>query len=772
VATIAGSVMLRPPRLGLLVARPTLGDVQKAVEAATSSWGGIYFPIIDVPGFDDLDRRLERWSVDVLWPLTTDGPASALAERPGFRWMGRSPYGPFDPPRDSLSARVLDASWMLSSPGLKLVLPRWAETELATFFAVWFGSFGQDADGRTRRDRFAAQVQGSFDAELGGSFDPPVEGLTPIESTGFEITYQGDSPGVGIVLIDPNEPNDLLRYWNLRASGGKVLPWPLGHEQLIERFARSWLLGLIADDQLPKWIRGDGKPLPPHVTVWSTQDHAGRARPVEELLNDVGLHAVAGDDSLRSWTGIHPMTTSFIRSFNTEVAPRAAGVSIPLPALPWPPGYRRGRWPGIVAADISIFGEHGLVQERTMAVPRVRRLADLLGRPDVGFGSFRRPNGEGGIYAVQADEESVRVPLVRPVAVLDGLFDEPDWRFSQSEDGQFASRLAEILSNPTTSAASQPAIREVLLQAARRSDTGMPFDALLQAAINARGNWPDMLTRQTPKEYGRSLLLWLLERKLLRMVLPVTCTSCRSRLILGPDELDTEVRCSFCDETFPLAFPVAEAGRKSDWHYRIAGHVPESRLKAALPVLAVTSLLGAFARGGTMQSHAMGTEIASPGRRAEFDIATIADSFIPQVVLGEVKSHHPVDRNDIDNLAWAQEHLRGKRIECYILIATLNDSLSRDEVVALRNYCEQAKELLRANGSITPLALPIVLTQQELSVNRFDDKHPTKWSERGRGLSSVALASCQQKLGLRAVRPVQSEGKLAYEFEWDELSGN
>lgn len=298
----------------------------------------------------------------------------------------------------------------------------------------------------------------------------------------------------------------------------------------------------------------------------------------------------------------------------------------------------------------------------------------------------------------------------------------------------------------------------------------MPFDALLRAAINARDNWPVMLSRQTPKEYGRNLLLWLLERKLLRMVLPVTCTSCRSRLILGPDELDTEVRCSFCDDSFPLALPVAEAGRKSAWHYRIAGHVPESRLQAALPVLAVTSLLGALARGGSMQSHAMGTEIVSPGRRAEFDIATIADSFIPEVVLGEVKSHHHIDRNDIDNLAWAQEHLRGKGIECYILIATLNDSLSRDEVVALRNYCEHAKELLHPNGSMTPLALPIVLTRQELSVNRFDDKHPLKWSKPGRGLSAVALTSCKQKLGMRAVRPVPSEDKWTYEFEWDELS--
>jgi len=108
---------------------------------------------------------------------------------------------------------------------------------------VWFGSFGQEVDGRTRRDRFAEHVQGSFDVETGGSFDPPFDGLAPIYSTGFGITYKGDSPGVGIVLIDPHEPTDLVRFWNLRASGGDVLPWPLGHEQLIERFARSWILG-------------------------------------------------------------------------------------------------------------------------------------------------------------------------------------------------------------------------------------------------------------------------------------------------------------------------------------------------------------------------------------------------------------------------------------------------------------------------------------------------------------------------------------------------
>src|SRR5215471_2385866 len=186
-ATISGSVMLRPARMGLLVARPSLANVAKAVEAATSSWGGIYFPIVDVTAFDDLDRRLERWSVDALWPLTADEEVSTLADRPGFRWVGRSPYGPFDPSQGSLSTRVLDALWPIGGTGLSLILPRWADGELAAFFTVWFGGFDQGDDGRTRHDRVAAQAQSSFDVAVGGSFDLPVHGLAPIDLTGFGI---------------------------------------------------------------------------------------------------------------------------------------------------------------------------------------------------------------------------------------------------------------------------------------------------------------------------------------------------------------------------------------------------------------------------------------------------------------------------------------------------------------------------------------------------------------------------------------------------------
>src|SRR5215471_13934992 len=100
------------------------------------------------------------------------------------------------------------------------------------------------------------------------------------------------------------------------------------------------------------------------------------------------------------------------------------GVSIPLATLPWPSGRRPPHWPGIIAAEVNIFGEYGLSQERTIALPHVRQLAKLQGYRGAAFESFQRPNGEGGIYGVQAVEDAVTVPFIHSMAVLEGLFDQ------------------------------------------------------------------------------------------------------------------------------------------------------------------------------------------------------------------------------------------------------------------------------------------------------------------------------------------------------------
>jgi hypothetical protein len=86
-ARVTGSVMVRPARIALLTSSPTLADVRAAVELATSSWGGQYYPILDAEvGRDSVLRFAELLAVDVFWPLSDSPAANELSELPGFQW--------------------------------------------------------------------------------------------------------------------------------------------------------------------------------------------------------------------------------------------------------------------------------------------------------------------------------------------------------------------------------------------------------------------------------------------------------------------------------------------------------------------------------------------------------------------------------------------------------------------------------------------------------------------------------------------------------------
>lgn len=770
-ASIYGSVMLRPARVGLLTAAPTLDDLRHAVHAATSAWGGMYFPIVDIQGGGGNKLWFEQLSIDVLCSLVEHDSANELAQQTGFRWAGRPPYGPFDPPQDGLSTRLLESDHLASPQGAGLALADWsAEDPLSTLFTVWFGDFGADEYGQRCRARFAARGR-TIVANSEGVLDPDLLHLaSPVAATTFQIEYRGDGPGPGLVVVDPASPADLLRFWNIRAAGGNVVPWPVGGEGVVEPAISAWLEVLLETNQVSRFSGADDTAGSAGLYVWPNRTGGTAPPALKKLLDSHGIEVLPGHYGRGGWRGTHPLSTEFRRTFTIDVDTRVAAAQLPLSALPWASGRPPSAWPGIVAAEVRVSSENGLDPDRTMAVPRVRRLASLLDRYGASDDSFHRPNGQGGIYSVSAAADHVIVALAHPVAIFEGLFDRTGWVFEQSDDGRFASRLDHRLGGANYQLANQPAAREIMLRAATRSDLGANFEMLRAKAETARGSWPNgVLNRLTPKDYTRSLILQLTDRKLLRSVLPLTCPSCGNTFALEPDKLSDELVCGFCDHRFPLASVLARMGPKNtQWRYRIAGHVSEGRLEAALPVIATTSVLTRLGRGGfDNKLEAKGLKFSiSRTERAEFDVAMVVDTFQPIVVLGEVKSHGIINAGDIENLGFAQRALRETGVECFILIATLKEAFSTEETELLRDYCQKAGELLLSDHSATPLALPLIFTRDQLSVSWHSDDHPWRWGEGWRGLASIAKNSCMKNLGLNEITTEWSEDGPAYEFFW------
>jgi len=190
-----------------------------------------------------------------------------------------------------------------------------------------------------------------------------------------------------------------------------------------------------------------------------------------------------------------------------------------------------------------------------------------------------------------------------------------------------------------------------------------------------------------------------------------------------------------------------ENGR-NDWLYQVAGHIGQARLSEALPVMATLHVLGSlsYLRESTAP-YVLGWEVNGPDLECEVDIATILEyDGLPAVVIGEIKNwKESIDANDLTNLAKIQQHIRGKGIDCFVLVAVMRE-LRKDEIRVLREFAKRPPNVLPIRSAILPV-LPIVLTERDLSAGRFGRDHPSQWAPAD-GVVGLAKESCRMNLGM------------------------
>lgn len=103
--SLSGWVMVRPVRLGLLVAAG-YDELIRAAQCATSSWGGIYTPFLDPRDRDNALRQADALSVDAIYAATDDPSVREITTTPGYQWVSRSPFGPYDEPNEYRPSRL------------------------------------------------------------------------------------------------------------------------------------------------------------------------------------------------------------------------------------------------------------------------------------------------------------------------------------------------------------------------------------------------------------------------------------------------------------------------------------------------------------------------------------------------------------------------------------------------------------------------------------------------------------------------------------------
>jgi hypothetical protein len=255
-------------------------------------------------------------------------------------------------------------------------------------------------------------------------------------------------------------------------------------------------------------------------------------------------------------------------------------------------------------------------------------------------------------------------------------------------------------------------------------------------------------------------------------MLDVHCSNCRVDSQISPRDLDSSIQCEFCGETFRLALSLALSRSKSRWRYRLASHLGRDKVKALLPALATSSLLGQLTtRFGAAGPHAFGVEFKFAGnRRAEADIVAYLARPDWAVVLAEVKNSNWIDANDVQNLEELQRRLDEKRVQSILTFATLKERLAHEEVAAIRGLVERGKVITTAFGAVVP-RLPLVLTDNELSLPWNDDDHPNRWAPAGMrdGVFTMAIESCKRNLGLIELQLGPADDGRPFTCTWQDL---
>nr|WSY51782.1 hypothetical protein OG999_17705 [Streptomyces sp. NBC_00886] len=750
-AEIAGHIFLRPVRIGL-VFQPTLDALANSIKLATTAWGGMYFPFID-PTWENPLSLASELDVDALYAVDGHAESDRLSRSVGYKWQGGAEWGPFGNQVGYGSGHVQSIDWLIGDTlnDSQLTYYQWEdENPLKSVLLALHGDYGDDAVGELAKSSFRAKSQtctlalGELVARTG-----EIEDISPIQLTSREITYRGEAYGSGVVVVRPDNAGEIAHFWNLRASGLHVHPWVVGHESASHSSIIEWLNVILQRRIIPHSMRGDGVDLGPLVSIHLPDGMNAIPGVLEIELQTRGItfRVTSGGDFTHGWRGRHPFHTEYGEFFRAESS-RGRVFDVPMPNLD-SARWRRGHEPGFLVADISVDSVTGLAPDRVVAMPAARELSPLVDTREFLTQRIHRVTDDGRAVAVRADERTVSIRAVSAMSSIESLMSGEGWKFLQTGNGKFSTRLIEKLGGSFSYVANQPSVRSALMKASA-SHAGLPFAALMSHAKIHRGAWPDSLSGTPHEEYPALVIRHLLARKALQPVLPIRCPECTVEMTVPPEDLRSECSCELCGSQFPLGLALGMHVR-NDWCYKIAGNIAPDRLGETLPVMATVSILSGYRSSSANHPYALGVSVESPHGKFEVDIVmALAESHPPLVVIGEVKSYmDSVTAEDLEHLRFLQNHLRAKDIDCYILVATLRDEVPDETVDALRSFCEKIPESF--GSQILPI-LPIVLTGKNLSVPQFHDDSPWKWQDPGTRLSGLALESCRRNIGLLDVR--------------------
>jgi hypothetical protein len=580
------TVTLRPLRIAFVVAPNDRTGIWDAIRINSYVWGGQYNPII--PLFRKLPAWLPKWN----------RPATATA-------LFKSYLDLFDP---DFVVRLGTTKNVNVNFGNSKELPadefltHLAACDTPSYGVGFFEIFEHLLSEEFRfvrrdslhlsmpnvdHDLFLASVFGTFPDKLPrpvarslvqnlGAIDAPCSRDNYFEfleasnlfvrricDYGIRIRRSGWWWGDYIFLMDADESNDVLLYWNYRALGWKILPIPIqsARNQTLRKHAAAYV-------EANYWPLQSNPSIYNHTTVISSP--CVTENQLEEFVSSLELKPVPRGGhhktSLCSW--LPRFWDEWARSKDgadrpgvwAEETRTAARIENDVfefdPLLPKFAREYSGHGTPRCAnqLELRIYSDkHEYAQVIPEGGDKLSHAAHLTGIDDV------RCSSEGIVFFSKLTRWTETLSAPSAEAIFTAWFEEHGWRVSISDKGHIIKQLLRQIGGlwRVNWLTEEPLLR-FLVEIPKSG-------AIHENDFRARLSRVAQSGRQIPLD---RLVKWLVESNIVRLGLNITCPKCLQRSWYSIAEADYELMCRQCLESYRLP---AEALTQMPWAYRGAG---------------------------------------------------------------------------------------------------------------------------------------------------------------------------------------------------------
>jgi hypothetical protein len=750
----SAQVRIRPFRLAFLVEPKDTKALHRVFEMNSALWGGRFNFI--VPLFKKVP---DRYKQEYQKPISAKAMISGFIEafQPDYVVEARpnqcKKYGlDFPERRSAIFAELLardeqnrcqigvdlrsvchdmyvDQFQFVQRHGPEVLIPVCKDPRYSLLFSAMFGSFPEKSDvGQTYIDALDATRKEFGPLEYPEIFNPKY--LFPLRVTGHKLeayrnSYSWDSH---LFYMDETSGWDLIEYWNYRALGWKIVPFPARLAPQLKDFAE-------------KFIAQNHRPFPPPSNAWhATSILCAKSQSFDELQAFV-----------RTLKGINP-----------ENHPLSIDRRVPRLWEEWGRGADHAIPQTVTHAQKStnafVLG-HGLhltfqphefaesdpycsrymttanviesIGSSTPVIPWNRNVAAKL---TYNFGREKTWILREGIVTVGGTYSSTeRLRMPSAFNIFSALAEASGFQLSLSPAGRVCEQII-------ASFGSLMAARTVLesKELLRMLDRMAHED--LEVEIEVPGDEPEKrkkvkkayaplgevqrVLRTTNQNDAARLdrhLANLTRSNVLRLGMVLQCDSCLNSIWFSLEELKGKLNCPRCltDFSFPAGVPPSNA-----WAYRVIGPFATSNFAHGAYCVASamyfieekiahkTTMIPSFEMKKSGQSEFEADFAAFMNMGAHSQIAT------PYLVLGECKSFNRFAEKDFERAKKAAELFPGA-ILCF---CTFNDSLEPDEIKGLKRIAAAGREILDVGMNRNPV---LILTGREL----FGQFHLGEFSE-------------------------------------------